>query len=70
MYFSDYNEYDDIRKKSLAQWLDEMEQHEDIAVRGGIPLVRSYLATLENEKQQLKEECELKNMYLKKMREK
>ena len=25
--------YNDIREKSLMQWLDEMEQHEDVAVR-------------------------------------
>ena len=28
------NTYNDIREKSLMQWLDEMEQHSDVAVRG------------------------------------
>ena len=27
------NTYNDIREKSLMQWLDEMEQHSDVAVR-------------------------------------
>ena len=27
---------------ALMQWLDEMEQHEDIAVRGGVKLAREY----------------------------
>ena len=30
------NTYNDIREKSLMQWLDDMSKHEDIAVRGGI----------------------------------
>ena len=30
--------YNDIREKSLMQWLDEMEQHPDIAVHGGVKL--------------------------------
>ena len=29
------NTYNDIREKSLMQCLDEMEQHSDVAVRGG-----------------------------------
>jgi len=66
MYFESDNSYNDIREKSLAQWLDDMEKHEDILVRGGIPLVRSYLQTLQAENERLKEENELKNQYLKK----
>ena len=32
------------------QWLDEMEQHEDIAVRGGVKLAREYVQSLQKEK--------------------
>lgn len=32
------NTYNDIREKSLMQWLGEMEQHSDVAVRGGVKL--------------------------------
>ena len=35
--------YNDIREKSLMQWLDEMEQHPDIAVHGGVKLAREYV---------------------------
>ena len=35
--------FNDIRERSLNQWLDEMEQHEDIAVRGGVRLTREYI---------------------------
>lgn len=68
MYFSDKSEYQDIREKSLMQWLDEMEQHEDIAVRGGIKLAREYVQSLQKEIENLKSENELKKEYMKKLK--
>lgn len=68
MYFSDKSEYQDIREKSLMQWLDEMEQHEDIAVRGGVKLVREYVQSLQKEIENLKSENELKKEYMKKLK--
>lgn len=59
--------YNNIRKRSYNQWLDEMEQHKDIAVRGGVRLAREYMAHLEEEIEKLKDECKLKDTYLKKM---
>lgn len=59
--------YNNIRKRSLEQWLSEMENHEDVAVRGGVKLTREYLAHLEEEISRLKDECKLKDDYLKKM---
>lgn len=68
MYFSDKSEYQDIREKSLMQWLDEMEQHEDIAVRGGVKLAREYVKSLQKEIENLKSENELKKEYMKKLK--
>lgn len=68
MFFREDNTYNDIREKSLMQWLDEMEQHEDVAVRGGVKLCREYMQFLKDKNDKLKEENELKNFYLKKMR--
>ena len=62
--------YNDIRQKSLLAWLDEMEQHEDIAVRGGVRLAREYMQYLKDKNVQLQKENELKNQYLKKMAQK
>jgi polyhydroxyalkanoate synthesis regulator phasin len=59
--------YNNIRKRSLEQWLSEMENHEDVAVRGGVKLTREYIAHLEEEISRLKDECKLKDDYLKKM---
>ena len=64
------NTFNDIRQKSLEAWLDEMEQYEDIAVRGGVKLCRDYIKYLEDKNAKLKEENELKNSYLKKMAKK
>lgn len=62
--------YQEIRKKSLEQWLTDMEQHEDVAVRGGVKLTREYIQSLEAKNRKLKEENELKNEYLKKLKSK
>lgn len=67
MFIKEDNTYNDIREKSLLQWLDQMEQHEDVAVRGGVKLCREYLQHMKDKNEKLKEEIELKNSYLKKM---
>ena len=67
MLFTEDNTYRDIREKSFRQWLDELAEHEDLNVRGGVTLARGYISTLKAEIRKLKEENELKNQYLKKM---
>ena len=68
MYFTDKSEYNEIREKSLTQWLDEMEKHPDIAVRGGVKLTREYVQYLQDEIANLKKENELKAQYMKKLK--
>lgn len=63
------NTYNEIREKSLDQWLDEMEKHPDIAVRCGVKLCRDYMKYLSDENDKLKAENELKNEYLRKLKE-
>lgn len=70
MFLKNDNTYNDIREKSLMQWLNEMEQHEDVAVRGGVKLCREYMQHLKDQNEKLKEEIQLKNTYLKKMAKK
>ena len=65
MFLKEDTTYNDIREKSLLAWLDEMEQHEDIAVRGGVRLCREYMQYLKEKNTQLEKENELKNQYLK-----
>ena len=59
--------YNDIREKSLLQWLDELEKHEDVVVRCGVKLCREYMQHLKDKNEKLREENELKNSYLKKV---
>lgn len=64
------NTYNDIRERSLLQWLDEMEQHPDIAVHGGVKLAREYLQHLKLEISRLESENQLKARYMKRYKAK
>ena len=66
MFLNEDTTYNDIRERSLLQWLDEMERHEDVAVRGGVKLCREYIQYLKQKNTKLEEENELKSTYLKK----
>lgn len=67
MFMKEDTTYRDLRERSLMQWLEEMERHEDVAVRGGVKLCRDYMEYLQQQNQRLQEENELKNTYLRKM---
>lgn len=70
MLIKEDNTYNDIREKSLLQWLEEIEHHEDVAVRGGVKLCREYMQYLKQQNEKLKQENELKKYYLKKLAKK
>ena len=55
MFIKEDNTYNDIREKSLLQWLEEMEQHEDVAVRSGVRLCREYMQYLKEQNKRLEE---------------
>jgi len=64
------NTFNEIRSRSLLKWLEDMENHDDVEVRGGVRLCREYMQYLMDENKRLKDENELKNSYLKKMAQK
>ncbi len=68
MFGREDNTYNEIRERSLMQWLDEMEKHEDLAVRGGVKLCREYVQHLKDVIEKQKQEMQLKDKYLKKMK--
>ena len=70
MFMPEDKTYNDIREKSLKQWLTEMELHEDVAVRCGVRLCRDYILHLQQENEKLQQENALKNSYLKKLKAK
>ena len=61
------NTFRDLRERSLNQWLEEMEAHEDMTVRGGVRLCREYIQSLMDENSRLKEQNALTQSYLRKM---
>ena len=66
MWIKEDNTFNNIRKRSVEQWLDDIEDNEDLVVRGGVKVTREYIEHLENEIKRLKDENNLKNTYLKK----
>lgn len=70
MFVKEDNTYNEIREKSIRQWLQEMSVHEDVAVRGGVKVTEDYLNYLKGQIQELERKNKLKDGYLKKMREK
>ena len=62
------NTYNEIREKSVKQWLQEMSAHEDIAVRGGVKVTTEYLNELKHQIAVLEEKNALKDTYLKKLK--
>lgn len=70
MFVKEDNTYNEIREKSIRQWLQEMSVHEDVAVRGGVKVTEDYLNYLKAQIQELEQKNKLKDEYLKKMREK
>lgn len=62
------NTYNEIREKSVRQWLQEMSAHEDIAVRGGVKVTTEYLEELKRQIAVLEEKNALKDTYLKKLK--
>ena len=67
MFQMEDNTYRDLRERSLMQWLEEMEAHDDMTVRGGVRLCREYIQSLKDENRRLQEQNELKNQYLRKL---
>jgi polyhydroxyalkanoate synthesis regulator phasin len=70
MFFKEDHTYQDICEKSVMQWLDEMGQHEDLAVRGGVRVTTDYIWRLKKQIAVLEEKNQMKDEYLKKMKKK
>ncbi len=60
--------YNTLRDNSVNQWLNDMSQHEEVAVRGGVRVTTDYIADLKKKIMRLESENALKNEYMKKIR--
>jgi len=68
MFGKEDNTFNDLREKSVAQWLEELSTHEDIVVRGGVKVSREYIESLKKKIELLENKSALKDKYLKKLK--
>jgi hypothetical protein len=70
MFGKEDNTYNELRDKSIAQWLEDMSSHDDITVRGGVKVTKDYIAYLKKVIVSLENKSTLKDEYLKKLKSK
>lgn len=68
MFGKEDNTYNELREKSINQWLDEMSCHEDIEVRSGVGVTEGYISDLKKKIVILENKNNLKDKYLKKLK--
>ncbi len=68
MFGKEDNTYNKLRDNSVNQWLKDMSQHEEVAIRGGVKVTTDYIADLKKKILRLESENALKNEYMKKIR--
>ncbi len=57
------------RERSVEQWLLEMSEHEDLAVRDGVRATRDYIDDLKKQIEMLERKNDVKETYLKKLKQ-
>lgn len=70
MFIKEDNTYQEIRERSVLKWLEDMSQHEDVAVRGGVKAATDHIMALQRQIACLEEKNALKDKYLRQMLEK
>lgn len=68
MFNKEDNSFNDVRAKSVLQWLDSMVDHNDIEVRGGVKVTKDYIDSLKQQIKNLEDKNNLKDKYLKKLK--
>lgn len=68
--FTEDHTFQDLCENSVMEWLTEMEEHEDLAVRGGVKVTKDYILSLKKKIEILEEKSVLKDQYLKQMKNK
>ncbi len=68
MFSKEDNTFNELQEKTINQWLDQMSTHDDIEVRSGIGVSKSYIANLKKKIDMLENKNNLKDKYLKKLK--
>lgn len=69
MFEREDNTFQNLRENSVNEWLNQMSCHEDLAVRGGVKATREYIEALKTQIERLNEKNNLKDYYLKKIKQ-
>ncbi len=68
MFEKEDNTYDELRARTINQWFDEISNHEDIVVRGGVKVTKEYIEDLQKKIIHLESKNSLKDKYLKQLK--
>jgi len=68
MFEKEDNTYDELRARTINQWFDEISNHEDIVVRGGVKVTKEYIEDLQKKINHLESKNTLKDKYLKQLK--
>lgn len=60
--------FQNLRENSVNEWLSQIENHDDLLVRGGVKATREYIESLKKQIEVLNEKNELKDKYLRKLK--
>lgn len=69
MFIKEDRTFREIQKRSVEDWLSQMESHEDLLARGGVKVTREYIQFLQDQIHFLKEQGQLKDQFLRKLKE-
>lgn len=60
--------YDELRERSINQWFNEIINHDDIVVRGGVRVTQDYINYLKKTITNLEKKHLIKDKYLEKLK--
>lgn len=70
MIIKEDNIYNEMREKSMMQWLNQLTEGDDVVNKHGAKLTIEYLAYLDKKIKQLEDKNALKDEFLRKMKNK
>lgn len=68
MFFREDHTFREIQERSVMDWLNQIENHDDLLVRGGVKATREYIDSLRKQIQVLEEKGRMKDQFLKKLK--
>lgn len=69
MFIKEDNTYNEMREKSMHQWLSQLMDENDTVNRSGARLTMEYIEHLNNKIAELESKCALRDKFLKQLKE-